>query len=134
MIPKSTIFVFSEREISGFPFVKAFEDLGYDVEPLHPETVSAALSRPAHAIVIPSSEVEEQAIGDTLARIRQACNAPIILADSTLSADSAPVSIGIYSRLPGEKKTLEEILEEVDRRMYADKRERNEDRANDYRT
>jgi diguanylate cyclase (GGDEF)-like protein len=43
------------------------------------------------------------------------------------------LSIGIYSRPPGETKTLEEILEEVDRRMYADKRERNEDRADDYR-
>jgi diguanylate cyclase (GGDEF)-like protein len=43
------------------------------------------------------------------------------------------LSIGIYSRLPGESKPLEGILEEVDRRMYADKRERNKDRANDYR-
>ncbi|MCK5246673.1 diguanylate cyclase, partial [Candidatus Bipolaricaulota bacterium] len=42
------------------------------------------------------------------------------------------LSIGIYSRQPGENKTLEEILEEVDRRMYADKRERNKDHANDY--
>lgn len=38
---------------------------------------------------------------------------------------SLGLSIGIYSRQPGEKKTLEEILEEVDRRMYADKRAKN---------
>ncbi|MBE0634538.1 diguanylate cyclase [Candidatus Bipolaricaulota bacterium] len=43
------------------------------------------------------------------------------------------LSIGIYSRLPGEQKTLEQILEEVDRRMYADKRAQNEDRADEYR-
>jgi diguanylate cyclase (GGDEF)-like protein/PAS domain S-box-containing protein len=43
------------------------------------------------------------------------------------------LSIGIYSRVPGDSKSLEEILEEVDRRMYADKRERNKDRADDYR-
>ena len=43
------------------------------------------------------------------------------------------LSIGIYPRLPGESKTLEEILEEVDRRMYADKREQNKDHADDYR-
>ena len=43
------------------------------------------------------------------------------------------LSIGIYSRCPHDGKTLEEILEEVDRRMYADKRARNEDRADDYR-
>jgi diguanylate cyclase (GGDEF)-like protein/PAS domain S-box-containing protein len=43
------------------------------------------------------------------------------------------LSIGIYSRQPGEDRTLEEILEEVDRRMYADKRTRNQDHADDYR-
>ncbi|MBU1048451.1 diguanylate cyclase [Candidatus Bipolaricaulota bacterium] len=43
------------------------------------------------------------------------------------------LSIGIYSRLPGQTETMEEILEEVDRRMYADKREQNKDHANDYR-
>ena len=43
------------------------------------------------------------------------------------------LSIGIYSRHPRESKTLEEILEEVDQRMYADKRAKNGDRANDYR-
>jgi diguanylate cyclase (GGDEF)-like protein len=46
---------------------------------------------------------------------------------------SLGLSIGIYARLPGEDKTLEEILEEVDRRMYADKRARHTDRADDYR-
>ncbi len=43
------------------------------------------------------------------------------------------LSIGIYSRLPGETETMEQILEEVDRRMYADKRERNQEHANEYR-
>jgi len=46
---------------------------------------------------------------------------------------SLGLSIGIYSRCPHDGKTLEEILEEVDQRMYADKRARNEDRADDYR-
>ncbi|MCK4571027.1 diguanylate cyclase [Candidatus Bipolaricaulota bacterium] len=46
---------------------------------------------------------------------------------------SLGLSIGIYSRHPRESKTLEEILEEVDQRMYADKRAKNEDRADDYR-
>jgi diguanylate cyclase (GGDEF)-like protein/PAS domain S-box-containing protein len=43
------------------------------------------------------------------------------------------LSIGIYTRLPGERRSAESILEEVDRRMYADKRARNMDRADDYR-
>jgi len=46
---------------------------------------------------------------------------------------SLGLSIGIYSRQPNENKTLEEILEEVDQRMYADKRAKNEDQADDYR-
>ena len=46
---------------------------------------------------------------------------------------SLGLSIGVYSRAPGDRKSMEEILEEVDRRMYADKRSRNEDRADDYR-
>jgi len=35
------------------------------------------------------------------------------------------LSIGIYTRMPKEDRTLESILEEVDRRMYADKRGKN---------
>jgi len=46
---------------------------------------------------------------------------------------SLGLSIGVYSREPGDSMSMEEILEEVDRRMYADKRSRNEDRADDYR-
>ncbi len=42
-------------------------------------------------------------------------------------------SIGIYTRNPAETRSLEVVLEEVDRRMYADKRSRNADRADDYR-
>ena len=45
---------------------------------------------------------------------------------------SLGLSIGIYSRRPRESKTLEEILEEVDQRMYADKRAKSEDQADDY--
>jgi diguanylate cyclase (GGDEF)-like protein/PAS domain S-box-containing protein len=43
------------------------------------------------------------------------------------------VSIGIYTRQPREKWSLEAILEEVDRRLYADKRARHVERADDYR-
>ncbi len=46
---------------------------------------------------------------------------------------SLGLSIGVYARAPGDTMSMEEILEEVDRRMYADKRSRNEDRADDYR-
>ena len=44
------------------------------------------------------------------------------------------LSIGIYTRLPHETMTLESILEEVDRRMYADKRAKYAHRADDYRS
>jgi len=43
------------------------------------------------------------------------------------------LSIGIYKRSPREEHSLEYILEEVDRRMYADKRSRHEERADEYR-
>ena len=43
------------------------------------------------------------------------------------------LSIGIYTRPPHDPKPLEAILEEVDGRMYADKRRRHVDRADDYR-
>ena len=42
------------------------------------------------------------------------------------------LSIGIYTRHPQDAHTLEEILEETDRRMYADKRARHAERADDY--
>jgi diguanylate cyclase (GGDEF)-like protein/PAS domain S-box-containing protein len=44
------------------------------------------------------------------------------------------LSIGIYTRRPREKWSLEAILEEADRRLYADKRARNIERADDYRS
>ncbi len=44
------------------------------------------------------------------------------------------LSIGLYTRRPHETRSLESILEEVDRRMYADKRRQNVDRANEYRS
>jgi diguanylate cyclase (GGDEF)-like protein len=37
------------------------------------------------------------------------------------------LSIGIYTRLPKEERSLEAILEEVDRRMFADKRAKHTD-------
>ena len=43
------------------------------------------------------------------------------------------LSIGIYTRWPREKWSLEAILEEADRRLYADKRARHVERADDYR-
>ena len=46
---------------------------------------------------------------------------------------SLGLSIGIYARLPRESKTLEEILEEVDQRMYADKRSKSCNQADEYR-
>ena len=46
---------------------------------------------------------------------------------------SLGLSIGIYSHPPGEDRPLQEILEEVDRKMYADKRERQLDRTDEYR-
>jgi len=43
------------------------------------------------------------------------------------------LSIGIYTRQPREKRSLEAILEEADRRLYADKRSRHVEQADDYR-
>jgi len=40
---------------------------------------------------------------------------------------SLGLSIGIYTRMPNEDRSLESILEEVDRRMYADKRTKSGD-------
>jgi len=46
---------------------------------------------------------------------------------------SLGLSIGIYSHPPGEVRPLQEILEEVDRKMYADKRGHGLDRTDEYR-
>jgi diguanylate cyclase (GGDEF)-like protein/PAS domain S-box-containing protein len=43
------------------------------------------------------------------------------------------LSIGIYTRRPRERWSLEAILEEADRRMYEDRRARHVEQANDYR-
>lgn len=66
-------------------------------------------------------------------RLREAISTALVGTDAGRIGLTLGLSIGIYSRLPGEINTLEEILEEVDRRMYADKRERNKDHADDYR-
>lgn len=66
-------------------------------------------------------------------RLRQGIGSVLKGTDADRLGLSLGLSIGIYSRHPGENKTLEEILEEVDRRMYADKRARHEDHADDYR-
>jgi diguanylate cyclase (GGDEF)-like protein/PAS domain S-box-containing protein len=42
------------------------------------------------------------------------------------------LSIGIYTRTPHDPRSLEEILEDVDRKMYADKRASHDDRADEY--
>jgi diguanylate cyclase (GGDEF)-like protein len=44
------------------------------------------------------------------------------------------LSIGIHTRRPREKWSLEAILEDADRRLYVDKRARNIERADDYRS
>ncbi|MDD4903306.1 MAG: diguanylate cyclase [Candidatus Bipolaricaulis sp.] len=44
------------------------------------------------------------------------------------------LSIGIYTREPGDTRSLESLLTEVDRRMYSDKRSRHIDRADEYRS
>ena len=66
-------------------------------------------------------------------RLRSRIGSVLVGTDAHNLGLTLGLSIGIYSRHPGESKTLEEILEEVDRRMYADKRARNEDHADDYR-
>jgi diguanylate cyclase (GGDEF)-like protein len=59
----------------------------------------------------------------------------IAVVSDTLSSEhlTLGLSIGIYTRLPHEDRPLESILEEVDRRMYADKRSKNDQRADEYR-
>jgi len=44
------------------------------------------------------------------------------------------LSIGIYTRRPGDTRSLESLLAEVDRRMYGDKKSRHMDRADEYRS
>ncbi len=44
------------------------------------------------------------------------------------------LSIGIYTRKPGDTRSLESLLTEVDRRMYGDKKSRHIDRADEYRS
>jgi GGDEF domain-containing protein len=43
------------------------------------------------------------------------------------------LSVGIYAREPRDKRSLESILEEADRRLYADKRARQVERTDDDR-
>jgi diguanylate cyclase (GGDEF)-like protein len=49
-----------------------------------------------------------------------------------LNGLSIGLSIGTSTRLPHDPRTLEEILEEADQRMYADKRVAHADQADDY--
>ncbi|MEA1870828.1 MAG: diguanylate cyclase [Candidatus Bipolaricaulota bacterium] len=49
-----------------------------------------------------------------------------------LNGLSIGLSIGTCTRLPHDPRTLEEILEEADQRMYADKRATHADQADDY--
>jgi len=65
-------------------------------------------------------------------RLREGIGSVLLDTDADERGLVLGLSIGICSRQPGENNTMAEILEEVDRRMYADKRTRNTDRANDY--
>jgi len=56
-----------------------------------------------------------------------------VVTDTPAAGLPIGLSIGIYKRSPREEHSLEYILEEVDRRMYADKRARHEERADEYR-
>ena len=49
-----------------------------------------------------------------------------------LNGLSIGLSIGICTRLPHDPRTLEEILEEADQKMYADKRATHADQSDDY--
>ena len=58
---------------------------------------------------------------------------PVVLRRAGIQDIEIGLSIGIYTRQPRDARSLESILEEVDRRMYADKRANNVHRADDYR-
>jgi len=111
--PKRRILVLSERDPSQLPIFQALQDLGYSMEQSSEIPVSTD-ETPFGIVLVSIGSVLEGTGADELGL-------------------SLGLSIGIYSRHPRESKTLEEILEEVDQRMYADKRAKNEDQADDYR-
>jgi diguanylate cyclase (GGDEF)-like protein/PAS domain S-box-containing protein len=79
-------------------------------------------------ILMPETDLEARPVAD---RLR--ANMPSVPRRAGIQNVEIGLSIGIYTRLPHDRRPLESILEEVDRRMYADKRGRNVDRADDYR-
>jgi len=79
-------------------------------------------------IFMPETRGEAGAIA---ARLRQ--RLPRVLGQCGIGAVSLDLSIGVYVRMPDDALSLESILEEVDRRMYVDKRERHHERADEYR-
>jgi len=79
-------------------------------------------------IFMPETREEADAVAS---RLRQ--RLPRLLRQCGIGAVSLDLSIGVYVRMPDDALSLESILEEVDRRMYADKRGRRQDRADEYR-
>jgi len=80
-------------------------------------------------IFMPETSEEEAAV--VAARLRE----QVIALPRKKGVADIPMglSIGVYTRQPREKWSLEALLEEVDRRLYADKRARHVERADDYR-
>ena len=98
MASKRTILIFSERELSDLPIAQALSELGYEIGCLGPSEIAKAPSTRADAIVIPHLELTEAAID----QIQNAYNAPILLADSTLSEEFSQDSHGYLgvTRIP----------------------------------
>ncbi|MEW5826532.1 MAG: GAF domain-containing protein [Candidatus Bipolaricaulota bacterium] len=81
--------------------------------------------------VILMPETEEKEASLVADRLRQ--HMPLVPRRTGVSEIAMGLSIGIYTRRPRESSSLESMLEEVDRRLYADKRARNVERADDYK-
>jgi len=92
MNSKGTILVISEHELSSLPLVTACQELGYEIKSLHAAELSTTTSKHVAAIIMSSLEFEELALEDVLAQIQEVYNAPILLADGTLTADSPPAN------------------------------------------
>lgn len=80
-------------------------------------------------ILMPETEETEAAL--VAQRLREQMS--LVPRRAGVSDVSMGLSIGIYTRRPRESASLEALLEEVDRRLYADKRARHVERADDYR-
>jgi diguanylate cyclase (GGDEF)-like protein len=76
-------------------------------------------------------ETAEQDAAKVAARLRE--QVTLVSRKKGVGDIAMGLSVGIYTRQPREKWSLEAILEEADRRLYADKRARHIERADDYR-